>query len=93
MTVNHMSHGRGFADEPKMDVTPARICAGIKIEATAARELAELAQPLASCAVRLVPKNDLHLTLVPPWNESGIARTVERLGIIATGFNCFSLAF
>jgi len=93
MTVNHMSHGRGFAEKPKMDVTPARIFAGIKIEATAARELSELARPLASCAVRLVPKNDLHLTLVPPWNESGIARTVERLGIIASGFNCFSLAF
>jgi 2'-5' RNA ligase len=43
--------------------------------------------------VRLVPKNDLHLTLVPPWNESDVATAIERLGIVASGCNCFLLSF
>jgi len=72
---------------------PARVFAGLKIEAEVARKLAEFAQPLEYCGARLVPKSDIHLTLVPPWNDDHIASAVEKLSAVATGFNRFLLTF
>ena len=43
--------------------------------------------------VRLIAAADLHLTLVPPWNEVSIPEAVGKLGIVADRFGDFTLEF
>ena len=93
MTIDHPLGAVDLIDTPITGVKPARIFAGLKIEAEVARELAELARPLERYGARLVPKSDIHLTLVPPWNESHIGSAIETLRIVASGFNRFLLTF
>ena len=57
-------------------------------------------KPCASCEeriesvpLRFVPESDIHLTLVPPWNETSIPDAVERLRRALAGFECFPLFF
>jgi 2'-5' RNA ligase len=40
-----------------------------------------------------VAPNDIHLTLVPPWDETSIPAAVERLSKAVTGFESFPLSF
>jgi 2'-5' RNA ligase len=40
-----------------------------------------------------VPSADMHLTLVPPWNEPDVVNAVERLQAAASGFAAFPLNF
>ena len=70
-----------------------RVFVGIKLNSETAAPLAQLAQPLGRFAARLVPAGDLHLTLVPPWNEDHLRETVERLRRAVQDFPAFSLAF
>lgn len=56
-----------------------RVFVGIKLDPEIARQLAELARPLERFPARLVPPADLHLTLVPPWNETEIAVAIDKL--------------
>lgn len=74
---------------------PARIrlFVGIKLDPGIARELAALAQRLEGFPVRLVPAADLHLTLVPPWNEHVTAAAIEKLRLAVRGARAFRLAF
>lgn len=71
----------------------ARLFIGIKVVADIAQELATIARSLSDCAVRLVPAADIHLTLVPPWNEPSTGGAIEKLGRVAAGFGAFSLVF
>jgi 2'-5' RNA ligase len=77
-----MSHGQHF-----------RLFIGIKIAPEIAEQLARLALPLKSFSVRLVPPADLHITLVPPWNESDVVETVEKLRVAVRDCQAFSLIF
>ncbi len=70
---------------------PARVFVGIKVAEKLAQELAELAQPLGPYRVRLVPSVDIHLTLVPPWNELNTTSAVEILRTAIGGFKSFLL--
>jgi len=72
---------------------PARIFVGIKVTDEVAQELAELARPLEQQVVRLVPTIDIHLTLVPPWNEINIAAAAETLQAAISYFKPFVLTF
>ena len=58
---------------------PTRLFVGVKIATDIAEELAKLVQPLEGLPVRLIPAADLHLTLVPPWNEADISAAIEKL--------------
>lgn len=57
----------------------ARIFVGIKIADEVAQRLAQLASPLAQHHARLVAPADIHLTLVPPWNEINTAEAIDTL--------------
>jgi 2'-5' RNA ligase len=70
-----------------------RIFVGIKLTAGIAEQLAQLAQPLERFAARLVRADDLHLTLVPPWNEAHLPETMARLRRAVQDFPVFGLAF
>lgn len=53
-----------------------RVFVGVKVAPEIADELARLAQGLERFAVRLAPSADIHLTLVPPWNEASMSEAV-----------------
>jgi 2'-5' RNA ligase len=52
---------------------------GIKVAPDIAEELARLVEPLEHLPVRLVAPADIHLTLVPPWNETDVPGAAEKL--------------
>jgi len=73
------------------DRRPARVFVGLKVAPDIARELARLAQDLEGFAVRLIAPADIHLTLVPPWNEPSPSEAIEKLRIVAGKFGAFPL--
>src|SRR5215470_14422464 len=85
--------GNGTDVRPLTAIRPARIFVGIKIADELAEELAALARPLRPHDVRLVPSNDIHLTLVPPWDEPETAGAVGTLQAAISDFKPFVLTF
>jgi 2'-5' RNA ligase len=77
------------ADRPQ----PSRIFIAIKIVAAIADALAQMARGLERFQVRLVAPVDIHLTLVPPWNELSIPNAVEKLRRVVNTFDPFVLTF
>jgi 2'-5' RNA ligase len=77
----------------KSDARQARVFIGVKVAPEIAHELARLARSLERFSVRLVPANDVHLTLVPPWNEASIPAAVEKLRAVTDKFGAFNLIF
>lgn len=74
-------------------VRPVRVFIGLKLAPEIARDLAERVRGFESCGVRLVPSSDMHLTLIPPWNESDVAGAAERLRTSVSECKAFSLRF
>jgi len=70
-----------------------RVFVGLKIAPEIAVELARFAAAVENPSVRRVAPPDIHLTLVPPWNETSIADAIDRLGRVAGSFNAFWLTF
>jgi 2'-5' RNA ligase len=60
-------------------VRPARIFVALRIAPAVALALARYSRGLEQFSVRAVAPDDIHLTLVPPWNEASIPRAVEKL--------------
>jgi len=71
----------------------ARVFVGLKIAPEIAAELAQFAAILEKPSVRTVAPADIHLTLVPPWNETSIADAIGKLGRVAGSFGDFWLVF
>lgn len=72
---------------------PARIFVALRIAPGIAGELAQIARELERFPVRLVAPADIHLTLVPPWNEVSMPDAIEKLRRVAGGFGDFTLEF
>jgi 2'-5' RNA ligase len=72
---------------------PARVFVALKIASGIAHELAQVARELKRYPVRLIAPADIHLTLVPPWNEVSIPDAVEKLRRVADRFGDFTLEF
>jgi 2'-5' RNA ligase len=72
---------------------PARVFVALKMAPEIAEELAKMAGGLGRFPVRLIAPADIHLTLVPPWNEVSIPGAVEKLRRAADGFGEFTLEF
>jgi 2'-5' RNA ligase len=70
-----------------------RVFVGLTVAAEIARELAQIARELESFSVRLVAAAEIHLTLVPPWDEASTAAAIEKLRLVAGRFGTFSLTF
>jgi 2'-5' RNA ligase len=71
----------------------ARVFVALKIAPATADELARAARELERFPVRLIAPADIHLTLVPPWNEVSIPDAVEKVGRIADKCDDFTLEF
>jgi len=83
----------GAPTEGNEAAQPTRVFVGIKVAPDIAEELAKLVQPLEGLPVRLIPAADLHLTLVPPWNEAAISAAIEKLHQAICGLRGFTLTF
>jgi 2'-5' RNA ligase len=72
---------------------PARVFVALKIASEIAGELAQMARELERFPVRLIAPADIHLTLVPPWDEVSIPEAVGKLRRVADRFGAFTLEF
>jgi 2'-5' RNA ligase len=71
----------------------ARVFVALQVAPEIANELAQMARELERFAVRLIAPADIHLTLVPPWNETSIPAAIEKLRRVAEKAAPFTLAF
>ncbi len=81
------------ASEAETGIRPARIFVALRITLEIAQELLQDCKGLEQSSVRPVPPADIHLTLVPPWNEGSIADTVAKLRRVAETCAAFTLEF
>lgn len=72
---------------------PARVFVGLKIAPEIATQLAQIAATLEKPFIRLIAPGDIHLTLVPPWNETSIPGAIAQLRRVAGNFGAFQLTF
>lgn len=79
--------------ETATGVRPVRIFVALRISPDIALVLAQYGRDLEKFSVRHVAPADIHLTLVPPWNEFSTADTVEKLRRVADRFCPFTLTF
>jgi 2'-5' RNA ligase len=70
-----------------------RVFVALKMAPEIADELAQMAQELERLPVRLISPADIHLTLVPPWNEVSIPEAVGKLRRVVDRFGVFILEF
>jgi RNA 2',3'-cyclic 3'-phosphodiesterase len=71
----------------------ARVFVALKIVPEIAHIFAQIARELERFPVRLIAPADIHLTLVPPWNEVSIPNAVEKLRHVADRSGDFTLEF
>jgi 2'-5' RNA ligase len=79
------------SDLPPTVAGTVRAFIGIKLAPEIASELAKIARDLENTLVRPVVADDLHLTLVPPWQEASIGKAVETLRQATAGIVAFAL--
>ena len=73
---------------------PPRVFVGIRIAAELAAALARLAADgLQGAPARLIAPADIHLTLVPPWDEVAVPAAIATLDHVTAGFGPFPLTF
>jgi 2'-5' RNA ligase len=79
--------------ETTTNVRSARIFVALRIMGEIAQELAQYGKGLEQLSIRPVPAADIHLTLVPPWNEVSIPDAVAKLRRVADTYVAFPLVF
>jgi RNA 2',3'-cyclic 3'-phosphodiesterase len=72
---------------------PSRVFVGLKINSDIADQLAALAGELRGTRARLVATSNIHLTLVPPWQEFSLDQAIGSLREVASMFTPFLLKF
>ena len=77
-------------DQPAKAV---RVFIGLKIAQDVAEALAQLARLIESEPSRFAACQDIHLTLLPPWDETCIPEAIERLRAALSGLKPFTLTF
>lgn len=71
----------------------ARVFVALKVALEIAEALVQMAGGLETLAARLIAPADIHLTLVPPWNETSIPTAIEKLHGVADKAPPFDLIF
>jgi 2'-5' RNA ligase len=80
-------------DQQPPEAKGPRIFVGLKIAPNIAQELAQRARRLERSPSRFVPSEDIHLTLLPPWNETSTPDVVEKLRSTSNRLAPFPLTF
>jgi len=87
-------HAEGAENARTAHAAPqARVFVGLRIEPEIASQLVQFVAALEKSFVRPVTPTDIHLTLVPPWNETSIPDAIAKLGRVAGRFGVFWLTF
>lgn len=68
-----------------------RVFLGVKIAPDISDQLARAAKELREEQVKFVASGDIHLTLVPPWNETSIDEAIEKMRLTVSKFGAFAL--
>lgn len=68
-----------------------RVFLGVKIAPDLSDQLASLVKELREEQVKFVSPGDIHLTLVPPWNEASIDEAIQKMRLIVSKFGAFAL--
>jgi len=71
----------------------ARVFVALRVAPEIAGQLTRMAGGLERLPVRLIAPDDIHLTLVPPWNEHSVPAAIEKLRGVADKTAPFSLTF
>jgi len=87
------SEANGTGSGPGDRRPASRVFVALKMASDIAQDLAQIARPLERFGVHPMSQNDIHLTLVPPWNEPAFADAIEKLGRAVEGHNAFRLEF
>lgn len=92
MTLVSAGNGTGSGSR---NMNPAsRVFVALKMAPYIAQELAQIAwPPLERFAVRPIAKDDIHLTLIPPWNEPAVPNAIETLRLAVEKHYAFTLEF
>jgi 2'-5' RNA ligase len=93
MVATGLSNEMGVVSEGNASARTARIFVALRIIPEIARELARFSDGLEQWSVRPVPFANIHLTLVPPWNEVSIPGAIHKLRRVADPFAPFTLSF
>ena len=70
-----------------------RVFVGLKIGQEVADALAERARLIESPPSRFVAREDIHLTLLPPWDEACMGKAIEKLRTALSGTKPLVLDF
>jgi len=89
MTDRRDTHSEIVRGEP--EPTPNRLFDGLKVAPEIAEELALPAQRIDNVPLGIVPAGDIHLTLVPPWQEVSSPDATSKLDQAVKGLGCFPL--
>jgi len=88
------SEGNGTRSGSGKMSAASRVFVALKMAPDIAQELAQIArQPLERFAVRPIAKDDIHLTLIPPWNEPAVPTAIETLRLAVEKHYAFTLEF
>jgi 2'-5' RNA ligase len=79
--------------EAQVQSKAPRIFVALKVAPKVAAGLAELASALHESNVRHVRADDIHLTLVPPWNEASTSSAIQKVVEVAERCVPFDLVF
>jgi 2'-5' RNA ligase len=93
MVATAPSNNIDGVSEMATSVRPVRIFVAFRILPDIALTLARYAHGLEQFSVRPMAPADIHLTLVPPWNEVSIPDAVAKLRRVADTCVAFTLAF
>jgi len=89
-----VSAGNGTGSGSRNMNPASRVFVALKMAPDIAQELAQIARPpLERFAVRPIAKDDIHLTLVPPWNEPAVPNAIETLRSAVEKHYAFTLEF
>ena len=80
-------------EDQQLEATVPRVFVGLKIAPAVARVLAQRARRVERVPSRFVPCEDIHLTLLPPWNEDSIPEVIEKLRATSSRLAPFPLTF
>jgi 2'-5' RNA ligase len=70
-----------------------RVFVGLKIDPDVADLLAKRAHLIENPPSRFVARDDIHLTLLPPWDETCIGKAIKNLRAALSGMKTFTLVF
>jgi 2'-5' RNA ligase len=79
MIKGGVMHGSSKGDIRKQHQQQFRVFVGIKLIEPITRELSEYADPIRDLPLKLIPLNDMHVTLLPPWMTEDISAVLGKL--------------